>query len=519
MHEILAAQSRKYGDRILAEFDDRSLSYLDLHHDSLRIAAGLQKYGVRKGEPVMLMLGNRSEYLTTFFATAHTGAVAVPVNIALKGAALAHVFRTTRPRILVIDAAFMDRFLEAAGGADGLDHIFVMGGSAAGPAPTSRPFDELRSAPAEPETMQIRNGDPWSIMFTSGTTGVAKGVILSHQQVASAAWDTVHDLGMDEASVFYTFHPLFHLNGLVFGPLAAILAGGKTVVRMSFPREHTLADLRRCAATHWVVLPFMVRELLSAPERLDDADNALRIVLTLGLTETEITEFQERFGCTLASGYGSTEAGMICRFQTQYPATAGRVSDRYQMRIVDHAGNDVPEGETGEIWVRARRPFDCMLGYYNMPEATAAAFSGGWFRTGDLGYLDANKCLNFTDRLKDSLKRRGENISTFEVEKALMTFPGVRGVAVVGYRDGSGMDEEVRAFIEVSADALENFDYGALIRHCSKNLAYFMVPRFINLVAELPRTSLGKIEKEKLKQIPLSPSAFDLKTSGMMVER
>ncbi len=518
LRDILARQAQRYGDRTLAEFDDRRLSYRDLQQESLRLATALQKHGVEKGEPVMLLLGNRSEYLITFFAAAHTGAIAVPVNVALKGEALAHVFHTTKPRFVIIGFDFVERLLQAVGNADCLEHMFVVGRSAGLP-PLARPFDELMSVNEPPDPVSIGRGDPWSIMFTSGTTGLAKGVILPHQQISSAAWDTVHDLDMDESSVFYTFNPLFHLNGLIFGPMAAILAGGKTVIRQQFPRERTLQDVRQSGATHWVVLPFMVREMLAAPVRADDADNALRVVLSLGLTETMVTEFQNRFECKLASGYGSTEAGMVCRFQTQNPTSAGRVSERYEMRIVSVDGRDVEAGETGEIWVRARQPFDRMLGYYNMPEATAAAFSGDWFRTGDLGYLDQNRCLNFSDRLKDSLKRRGENISTFEVEKALITFPGISGVAVVGHRPAPDAEEEVRAFIEVRGDAREKFEYQALIRHCAKNLAYFMIPRFIDLLAALPRTSLGKIEKQKLKEIPLSETTFDVKTAEVKVER
>lgn len=518
MHEILASRAQDRPDRLLAAFDDRSLSYRDLHRESLGMAAALQKLGVKKGEPIMLIMGNRCEYLIAFFAMAHIGAVSVPVNVALKGEALAHLFQTTRPRIVVIEAVLVDRFLQAVGSTDGLEHMFVAGSNANLP-PKARSFDELMSGSDMPEPVSIAAGDPWSIMFTSGTTGVAKGVILSHQQISSAAWDTVHDLDMDETSVFYTFNPLFHLNGLIFGPMAAILAGGRTVIRKDFPRERTLEDLRQSGATHWVVLPFIMREMLAAPERPDDADNELRIVMSIGLTETMITDFQNRFDCKLASGYGSTEAGMVCRFQTQRPASAGRVSDRCEMRIVGADGLDAAPEETGEIWVRARQPFDCMLGYYNMPEATAAAFSGEWFKTGDLGYLDQDNYLHFSDRLKDSLKRRGENISTFEVEKALLTYPGISGVAVIGYGQAADMDEEVRAFIEVSSDAREKFDYGNLLRHCSQNLAYFMIPRFIDLVAELPRTSLGKIEKQRLKEIPLTRTTFDVKTSGIMVER
>ena len=358
------------------------------------------------------------------------------------------------------------------------------------------------------------------MLFTSGTTGAAKGVVLPHQQLASTAGDAVHDLGMDAGSVFYTFSPLFHLNGLVFGPLSALVAGARTVVRSAFPRESTLADLRSTGATHWVATPYLLRGLLAAPPRPDDADNDLRVVMTFGLTAAEVERVQTRFGCRLATGYGMTEAGMICRAQTDRPTTSGRVSDRYRIRVVDEHGQNVAPGEVGEILVTARLPYDRMLGYYGMPEATAAAFDGDWFRTGDLGRLDADGYLQFADRTKDSLKRRGESISTFEVERALMSFHGVSAAAVVGYRSAPDAEEEVRAFIELEQPVLpEHFDFAALIQHCGRNLAYFMVPRFIDLVHELPRTALGKIQKQALKETPVTPATYDAKATAIEIDR
>lgn len=504
--------------RPLARFDERVLSCADVLAESRRIAAGLQRHGVTRGDAVAFVLGNRAEILTGVFAAAWLGALAVPVNVALKGESLAHVFRIMRPRVAVVEQAFLERVLEALGPARATTRIFVIGG--AGPTPGVQDFDLLHQAGTIDAGEPIRPGDPWLVLFTSGTTGVAKGVVLPHQQVASAAWDAARDLEMDRASVFYTFSPLFHLNGLVYGPLCALVAGACAVVRYAFPREQTLADLRATKATHWAATPYLLRGLLAAAPQPDDADNDLRVVMTFGLTEDEAERFQRRFGCRLATGYGTTEAGMICRLQTDRPTTSGRVSDRCRMRIVDESGQDVAPGEVGEILVSARLPHDGMLGYYAMPEATAAALDHGWFRTGDLGRLDADGYLHFADRAKDSLKRRGENISTFEVERVLMTCPGVVAAAVVGYRPSPSAEEEVRAFIELDPSvARESFDCAALVRHCDRNLAYFMVPRFVDIVDVLPRTSLGKIQKQALKGAPATPATYDAKAAAVEVVR
>ena len=515
---LLAERARECGERPLAIFDGETLTIAGLRDQSRRLAAGLARAGLRRGDRLLVMIGNRAEILSCLFAAAELGVLAVPVNVALKGESLAHVLRTANPRLAIVERAWLERLLEVVEPAQADMPVYLLdpGAGEAG----RRDFAELLTAGDQPPTVPIEPGDPWLVLFTSGTTGVAKGVILPHQQLASAAWDAAHDLGMDGDSVFYTFNPLFHLNGLVFGPLAALVAGARTVVRREFPREKTLADLRATGATHWAPVPFVSRGLLAAPPQADDADVALRIVLAFGLTAEEAEAFQRRFDCRVGTGYGSTETGMVCRVQTARPTTSGRLSDRSEMRIVDEQGLDVAPGEVGEILVRARQPFEQMLGYFAMPEATAAAFVDGWYRTGDLGRLDEDGYLHFADRAKDSLKRRGENISTFQVEQVLMLYPGVTAAAVVGYRPEAGAEEEVRALLELERPvAPEQFDFAAVIAHCGRHLAYYMVPRFIELVPALPRTALGKIEKHPLKKSPLGAATFDARAAGVKVSR
>jgi crotonobetaine/carnitine-CoA ligase len=512
---VLAERARELGERPLAVFDGETLTFAGLRDASRRLATGLARAGLRQGDTLLVMIGNRPEILACLFAAAELGVLAVPANVALKGESLGHVLRTVRPQLAIVEACWLERLREAIGPAQAGMPIYVLDGAAG-----QRDYAELLTAGNDVPAVPIGPGDPWLVLFTSGTTGVAKGVILPHQQLASAAWDAAQDFGMHADSVFYTFNPLFHLNGLVFGPLAALVAGARTVVRREFPRERTLADVRASGATHWAPVPFVTRGLLAAPPRPDDADNALQVVLTFGFTAAEAEIFQRRFGCRLGTGYGTTEMGMICRTQTERPTTSGRLSDRREMRIVDEEGLDVEPGEVGEILVRSRQPFESMLGYFAMPEATAAAFTDGWYRTGDLGRLDEDGYLHFADRAKDSLKRRGENISTFQVEQVLQLYPGVTAAAVVGYRPAAGAEEEVRAFLELEQPiAPEQFDFAAVIAHCGRHLAYFMVPRFIELVPALPRTALGKIEKHPLKKLPLGAGAFDARAAGVAVPR
>jgi len=516
MHQILRERAATHPDRTAVVFDDRTLTYGDLDRDARRVASALDRRGVRSGDVALLAISNRSELLIAMFALAHLGAVAAPVNFELNGASLAHVLDILGARVAIAEAAFLPRLEAARGGWGGIEHVIHIGSPAVDPHVRTEPFEAL----LEPGHTELAGvvavpSSPWLIIFTSGTTGASKGVVLPHQQVASAAWDAMQDGQLDESSVFYTFLPTFHLNAIVFGPLAAILSGSKAVVRHTFPRDQLLEDLKATGATHWTAVAYVLRGLLGRPEQPDDNAHRLRWTLALGTTVQEVEEFERRFGCPVYSAYGATESGMICAAQPARLGTAGRIRDRHEVRIVNVDGTDVPRGTVGEIWSRARQPYDRMLGYYNMRAETMAAFSGEWFKTGDRAWVDDYDQLHFFDRVKEMVKRRGENVSTQEVENVLLRFPGVTNAAVVGFQATPESDEEIRAFIEVAPNAAAHADFAAILEHCSRHLARFMLPRFIEVVTELPRNAVGKIEKQKLKQRPLAAGTFDSKAAGL----
>ena len=515
---LLAEKARQDGEHVLAVFDDVTLTYAGLYDQSMALAAALARRGVGKGDPVIILMGNEPEILISMFALAYIGALAVPTNPALKGQSLAHVFAITKAKYMIAESQFLSRVREALGGDEGLERIIVAGRDYVPSEPREERYADLMAEKNPQPQVAMERTDPWMVLFTSGTTGVSKGVVLPHQQLSSTSWDIAHSVFLDEDSVFYTFYPLFHLNAIIFGPLGCLISGGKTVVRREFPRENLLNELHRYKATHWSALPFLFRGLLAQPPRADDRDIVLKIVMCIGVTTELIDAFEQRFGCKLVAGYGATESAMVGLPASARLCTAGRLNPRHQLRIVDEEGRDAPAGKVGEWWTKPHHIYDHMLGYYNMPEATAKAFQDGWFKTGDLGWRDEQGYLHFTDRVKESLKRRGENVSTYEVETVLQNFPGISGAAVVGYREGPGGEEEVRAFLELSP-GVPPLNYAALVGHCAKHLAYFMVPRYFDTGLQLPRTALGKIEKHKLKSYPLTEKTFDVKAAGIRVER
>lgn len=519
LHHVLAQQATKLGNRPALQFDERTVSYRELDELANVFAAALAHRGVSQGDLVALMMPNRAEFAIAYFALARLGAIAVPITIALKGEGLAYIFHQTEARTAIIDAVLLPRVEAALKEKNYLEHVIVVGsnGEESIALAACERFETLQSERHSVEYPHIQPGDPWAIMYTSGTTGPSKGVMLSHQFVASQTASIVADIGFSEDAVGYTFLPLFHLNAVAISMMPALMTGSRCVIRAEFPKDQLLDDIRATGATHMVLVPFIIRGLLAAPPKADDRENPLRVVMGMSLPPQEWRDFEERFALHYLTCYGPTESGMVCQATRGKLGSTGRIGERYEVRIVDENDRPVSPGVVGEIVGRPRRPFEIMLGYYKMPEATVRAFRNLWFHTGDLGWLDEDGYLYFSDRLKDSIKRRGENVSSFEVEDVIMRFAGVKDVAVVGYRHPSGSDEEVRAFI-VQEEG-KTIDLLALITHCSDRLAYFMVPRYLDIRTELPRNTIGKIEKVKLREIPLEEDTFDVKAANVSLER
>lgn len=517
LFDLLEEQAARIGQKTCLEFDERSLTFAQLNDEGNRLGAALQERGVKQGDLVMMMLGNRAEIAIGYVGIARIGAVAVPVNPALKGEGLAHIYHVTNASVLIAETRFVERVEAALDGRGSIKHLIAV--SEETPPPNSEQWAHLIATAGRINPVKVKPSDPWAVMFTSGTTGPSKGAVEPHQMFSSLTWDAVRDQEIDATSVFYNFNPLFHLNAAVYGFGTAIMSGSKSIVRAGFPRSDLLDDLKRRKVTHLMAIGFVLMGLLAAPEAASDADNSLKKVLTIGMSPEAWAEFERRFGVSLQCGYGSSESGMVCRMEGVKAGSSGRCNDRYEMQIVDADGHPLPAGRVGEVVSRARQAFDMMLGYYNNPEATASAWQNGWFKTGDRGYLDEEGFFFFVDRVKESIKRRGENVSSFEVEAVLMKYPGIKDAAVVPYKVAAVGDEEVRAFFVLHPGAEKTFDIAELAKYCGNNMAYFMVPRYFDREYELPRNAIEKIEKYKLRDRPLTERTLDTKTLGLTVKR
>jgi crotonobetaine/carnitine-CoA ligase len=367
----------------------------------------------------------------------------------------------------------------------------------------------------------VKCSDLVLIAYTSGTTGPSKGSMLPQAAALTYGTSAAEAQGYKASDIFYVCLPLFHNNALLAATGAALVCGASVVLSRRFSVSKFWGEIRESRATITNFLGAMSSFLWSQPPSPSDADNCLRLV-SMAPTPRYAAEFEKRFGLCAMNNYGLSDFAMVTSFTQWDPrdklGSIGRARRTFEVRIVDEDDFEVPDGQPGEIVLRSLDPWRATLGYYKMPDATLKSRRNQWFHTGDRGVKDADGYLYFVDRQKDCIRRRGENISAFEVEQIIARHPGVAGAAVFPIAT-SANDEEVAAVIVRKPEAaLDEVD---LITHCQKNMAYFMVPRYLQFRDELPTTMSQKVEKFKLRQDLESDlaQAWDREAAGVVVAR
>ena len=525
LHQVLARRTASRGDAPWIAGEERSWTYRDVDSMSNRVANGLAVLGVARGETVLVMLPDCVEFVAAWCGLAKLGAVQVPVNTHLRGSVLSHVVNDSRARTMIVHARFLDRL--AGVGAGRVESLIVLGGMPGGapggwPAALARleraPFSALLEAPDTPVTHGPAATDLVAVLYTSGTTGPSKGVMISHIQAYEYARSVVELLELVPDDVYYAPLPLFHIAGQWGVAYAACLVGAQAVLARPFSVGAYWPDVRRHRATATFLLGAMANFLFQQPEAEDDADNPLERALVVPLLP-EIEAFKRRFGCLVSTTWGATEFNVPTRssFTLANDRTCGRVAeDRYEVRIVDALDREVPPGVPGEAVVRPREPWLTMIGYWGRPDWTAAAWRNLWLHTGDMLMRDEEGNLYFVDRTKDAIRRRGENISSMEVEQEIVAHPDVVECAVVPVAS-EHTEQEVMAVVVPRPGAA--LDPAALIGFLTPRMAYFMVPRYVEVVDALPKTQTGKIRKYTLRERGLTPGTWDREAAGIRMHR
>jgi crotonobetaine/carnitine-CoA ligase len=521
---LLRERAAEHGERAFLSFasDDAQITYAEADERSDRLAAGLSALGVRRGGSVLLMLGNRLEFVLTWFALSKLGAPHVPVNVDYRGEFLEHLANTSQARLIVLESRFLDTLAGSLPRLPRLRSVVTVGEAAQAPAGVElRSFAELPLDAAPPDE-SIGPADTGSIMFTSGTTGRSKGALMPHASMHLLCERNGELLGMDEHSVYSSELPLFHINAqmTVYG---ALLAGARARLEERFSASRWLERIRACGATHTSMLGVMVDFVLAQPEAAGDREHELRSVWTVPCVPQSVERFRERFGIErLVTSYGTTEVGMVANrvVEPLAPASAGPVGrDLYDVTIADPETDEpVRSGESGEILVRSRLPWTITSGYFGMPDRTASATRNLWFHTGDLGRFDEHGNLCFLDRLQDRIRRRGENVASADVEQVLGSHPAVAEAAVVAVAaDEKGGEDEIKACLVLGGSAAP-FDAGGFWDWCDERLPYFAVPRYLELRERLPKTPTEKVIKHELRD-SAGGRLFDRGPAGLRARR
>jgi crotonobetaine/carnitine-CoA ligase len=503
-------------DRRAAQFPDRvmmSIAGVDVTFEQMRRrsrAAGnmLAHLGIGRGDCVALFTATCPEWVYFWLGAARIGAVSAAVNAANKGDFLLHTLRLSRAKVILTDAERRPRVDEIVGQLDTVTDVMVQDDS----------LTEALCGAADQPVNDSPAGlaDVGVLFYTSGTTGPSKAVattwhyLFSVAATASMAWE------FREGEVLWTAMPLFHLSAAP-SVLAPMLVGGTTVLAKAFHPGEVWDDIRARGAIGFAGAGAMVSMLQNLPADPRDARLPLRFISAAPIAADSYRDIEKRYGCRIVTMYGMTEAFPVAVKAVAddgVPGTSGRPNPDFDVRIVDADGDPLPPGAVGEIACRPKRPHVMSEGYVGQDSRIEP--HPKWFRTGDLGRLDADHNLTYVDRVKDSLRRRGENVSSVEVETVVMRHPAVAEAAAVGVPSELGEDD---ILLIVTLRPGATLDCAELLDFCATRMPYFCVPRFVEAVDELPKNGIGRIRKDLLRSRGLSSGAWDREKEGYTVGR
>lgn len=505
---VLEGHLRMRADQVAVRDTERGMSYAALYEEALAFAAGFSQMGVARQEPVLLMLDNHLDFVIAWWALSLTGRVEVPVNTAYKGSILVHVINNSGARVIVADAGYLPVLQAVADRLEHLVHVVVRGAAAPaalGPRLQQRPWAALRGPREAPAQL-----DPWDligIMYTSGTTGPSKGVRVTHAHAYGYAAPQVLGLA-DPNDVSLCTLPLFHIGGQWAAIYNNLIAGGSNVLLPRFSATTFWDDVRRHGCTYTMLLGAMANFLFRQPARPDDAVHPLRRVMMVPVM-AQIDAFKARFGIeAVCTAYGLTEGSTVLRAPVgrAEPGKVGWPRPDFEVRLVDRHDRPVADGEMGELVIRTDEPWMVMDGYHDMPQATADVWRNQWLHTGDAFRREPDGQFVFLDRIKDAMRRRGENVSSFEVEKEINEHPAVLECAVIAVASDASEDEIKACVVRREGQGVEA---AALLAFLDERLPYFMVPRYVEFVAELPKTPTAKVRKQQLRETSLNSQTYD----------
>ena len=521
---IIKDKAVSNGDKAFLQFEEgEEVNYRDTDSITNGLANGLLALGLKKGDKVALFLPNCLEAVYTWFACSKLGVVDVPINLANKGYFLSHVINDSGAKVIVIDQQLVDRLKFIENDLPKLEKVVIWSRSPAVDEIPELRFDvidyqALCSNSFESPQTNVRASDVQSIIYTSGTTGPSKGVIVSHAQPYLAAGEYNEYVEVSSEDIFFTCLPVFHANARWLCILPAMLADAKVVIYERLSASRFWDQIRKSRATIFNSLGAMGSFIYNQPRKADDGDNPARVCVASPMPPEIFKDFEKRFNIKVVDGYGLTEAGLLTYnlAGTRKIGSCGKEANNFEVRIVDDNDQPVAPGKVGEIVVRSKIPWATFSGYYNMPDKTVETLRNFYFHTGDAGYLDEDGYLYFRDRVKDYIRRRGENISSFEIESIVNSHPKIAESAAVAVKSDVGEDEVKIVVVLKEGERLAPEE---LLAFCEPRMPYFAVPRFVEFMGSLPRTPNEKVLKGKLREAGITESTWDREKAGYKVKR
>jgi len=510
---VLDCRAEQYPDRVMMSIAGTPVTFAQMRDRSCAAANVLAGLGIERGETVALFAGTCPEWVYFWLGAARIGAVSAAVNAASKGEFLSHALNLSRAVVAITDVDRHDRLAEVSCDIKTLRSTLVQGSS----------LDEaLRTAPVTaPDARPTAPDETGALFFTSGTTGPSKAVVTTWHYLFTAAAAVAASWEFGSGDVLWTAMPLFHLSAAPT-VLAPMLVGGTSVLASAFHPSEVWDEIRSCGAAGFAGAGAMVSMLWNLPPDPRDAQVGLRFLSAAPIAPDMYHDIERRYGCRIVTMYGMTEAFPISYkavSEEGKPGTSGRVNPAFDVCIVDEHGQPLPIGQVGEIACRSRTT-------YAMSEGYASSATGGshlevdrhpeWFHTGDLGFLDDDGYLTYVDRVKDSLRRRGENVSSVEVEQTVMRHPAVAEAAAVGIPSELGEDD---ILVVVTLQGGVTVDFAELLDFCSARMPYFCVPRYLEVVDEIPKNVIGRVRKDVLRSRGLGSAAWDREAHGYVLSR
>jgi crotonobetaine/carnitine-CoA ligase len=502
--ELLEWAADRYADRPFLEYGGERISFAELNRRANRVAHRLRAAGIAQGAGVALMLSNHPRFLDAFFAVQKLGGYVVPVNTALVGDGLAYILDHSQVRAVVCDHETAAKVQAVRGQSACLERIWVN----AGEAPSEWAIPDGMHDFAELEQGAVADGDnlgqtppetaPSLLLYTSGTTGLPKAVVNSYGSLRVKGLGLIANILYDRSDKLYTCLPLFHANALLLTIMTALWVGIPVVVRKRFSASQFWRDVAECGATQFNTVGGMIPILLKTPPSPWDGRHRVRRVISAACPRDAWVPFEQRFGLTLWEAYGAVDgAGVTFYNAGNGPVgSLGRPPPRMKWRLVDDRGQDVPAGQPGELWVHVGDGRESRVEYWRNQKASNEKVVDGWLHTGDLMQADEDRYLYFVGRNTDSMRRRGENVSAYEVEKVVDAHPDVLESAAFGVPSPLGEQDIMISVVPVAGRTVDAAD---LLRFLEERLPRYALPTYLDVVGELPKTATHRVIKSELK--------------------